>query len=187
MFEARVGCAVEFAGDEGKVFGDEILEGAFGEFGRDAETAVAFIEVAGAGHVFEIGDEGAVISSAGTVWACAGFEAVAGFQWFDWAVRVMGIAVAPRRVNGKTIRSPADEDHLVAGVCDFGEEAERETVIMIRAVGLDVGVAFVHTEVEMAGHGFVLPAGIAVAVPPFVRAGIEGNAVDGHAEGIEDV
>ncbi len=54
----------EAAGDKGEFLGEIIVIDSGGEFRSDAETAVAFVQVAGALHVDPIGGEGAVVCSA---------------------------------------------------------------------------------------------------------------------------
>lgn len=74
--ETWVGRASEVAGNPGIVFGHDIVVRAVGEFGSDAEAAIAFIEVAGFVDVFPILDVLAIIRSSGAGWAGAFFELI---------------------------------------------------------------------------------------------------------------
>src|SRR5882724_8157536 len=55
---------------------------------------------------------------------------------------------------------------------------------MISAIGLDMRIVLIHTEIYFSGERFVLPTGSRIVVPPFGRTRIERNAVYCDAEWI---
>src|SRR5258708_7195012 len=57
-------------------------------------------------------------------------------------------------------------------------------MIMISAIGLDMRIVLIHTEIYFSGERFVLPTGSRIVVPPFGRTRIERNAVYCDAEWI---
>ena len=65
--EARVGAALEVAGDEGEGIGQDVVVGAVGVLGGDAGAAVGGVEVAVARGVFPVVGEGAVVAAARVV------------------------------------------------------------------------------------------------------------------------
>src|SRR5881275_3435741 len=55
---------------------------------------------------------------------------------------------------------------------------------MISAIGLDMRIVLIHTEIYFSGERFVLPTRSRIVLPPFGRTRIERNAVYCDAEWI---
>ena len=113
--ETLIGRSAEASGDKRKFLGEIIVIDSGGEIRRDAETAVAFVEIAGALHVDPIGCEGAVIVSTRSL-AAAGAaplaELIAGSHPLEAAAGICGVLESMGAVNGKTVRRPSQQDHL---------------------------------------------------------------------------
>ena len=103
--------------DEGVVLGQDVVIGALGEFRGHAGAATEFIEVAQAGHIFEVEAKGAVrLTRRGgfSVPAAVGrLKAIAALHILERALRLFGVGVSVDCVHGVAIGSPANMGHLL--------------------------------------------------------------------------
>lgn len=176
------------SGDDGPFGSEEVGVGAFGELRGEGEAAIALVEVAAAGDEGVILDEGTIVGAAGAGGgrgALAGFEGVAGAQGFHAGGGVFGVGVTAEGVDGEAVGGPADERGVLVGFeAELVHDGFGEAVVVVGAAGLDMGVIFIEPERDSAAKGFVVPVGVAVAIPKFGGARVKEDAVEGDAEGL---
>lgn len=179
---------MEGSGDDGPFGGEEVGVGAFWEFRGDCEAAVALVEVATTGNKDVVLDEGAIGGATradGWFRPLAGFEGVTGAEGFHAGGGIFGVGVATERVDGKAVGCPANEGGVLVGFeIELVHDGFGESVVVVGAAGLDMGVILIETEWNSAAEGFVVPIGGTVAIPELGGAWVEKNAVEGDAEGL---
>ena len=198
LAERRVRRALEFAGDERELLGQDIIVRALRELRGHPGAAAELIEVARAGDVLEVERVGAIGLAGRGLLAVApavgGLEAVTALHLLELALRVRRVGVTIDRIRREAVRGPADVHHLLLAGREPLDEQGGEAVVVVGAVGLDVPVVIVEAQAGrdagggahggVAPQGFVMPGVGAVAV--VVDLGgtrVEDHPVQGHAPG----
>jgi len=114
--KAGVRAAFEKAWDEGMLFGENVVKGAFRKFRSGTKTSITLVEVARACVVFVVKGKGAVIIATGTVsttrtWTR--FDLVAGFHFAQGALKALRIFDSQWTIDEKAISRPAQQDHFL--------------------------------------------------------------------------
>src|SRR5262249_23643301 len=91
LHEAGIPRPSPYARDPRKFVGDVVVIGALREFGRYAESTIAFIEIACAFYIFVISSELSVVCTAWAVWACSIFQAIAGMHFLQTTFGIVGV------------------------------------------------------------------------------------------------
>ncbi len=159
-----------------------------GEFGRHTEATVAFIQVAAAFDVLPVVTEGAQIVDVGgrSIGRHGANELVAAFYNHDSRLRILGIGETIAGIDRKAVRGPADQGHGGLAGAELIEETFGHAVVVIGAVGLNVGIVEVDAEVEVGlTERFDLPTAIGVTGEGAIIAGVVAGAgrrgIDLHA------
>ena len=134
---------------------------ALGIFRRDAETTVALIEITTASHKLKILRVITIIAppwTATTTRAITFLELIAGAHLHQWTGGVLGGLVSARCVNGKAIRCPPQQEHLIRFfTAQLLHQATRQAMIMIGPVRLHMRLILIQPQIDLAAFGFSHP------------------------------
>src|SRR5439155_10033447 len=110
VLEARIACAFPVARAQGKRLRDVVMIDALRKLRRDAKASVALVQIPGAGSVFEIFGEIAIVVATRPnrgSWTLTRFEPVTGFHFAQWTFRIRRDVVPVAGVDREAVRCPA--------------------------------------------------------------------------------
>ncbi len=161
--------------------GNNIVVRALGKLRRYTYSSIAVIEISCTFNVLVVLSECPIITSAGTAFAVSGAQLVARSKLCQPRFGIFCILVPKRPIYGKAIGGIAKQNRTVE-LAQFLHEPGGNAVVVIRSIGLYVGVVLIEPQARTQIHCLILPSGRRISVVKLIGSGVKWNSVYSNAK-----